>query len=188
MPLVHLPVQSGSNKILKLMNRNHSIENYLETFSKLKEINSKIEFSSDFIIAYPGEENQDFEDTLNLIKKVKFINSYSYIFSPRPGTVSENLNLIDKKTSFERLERIQNELFLNQIKKNKSLENSIVEVLVENFTEDKTKTFGRSKYMTSVIFDGKTSDIGKIVQVKINKSNRSTLFGEIVDNSNQKVA
>ena len=188
MPLVHLPVQSGSNKVLKLMNRNHSIENYLETFNQLKEINSKIEFSSDFIIAYTGEENQDFEDTLNLIKKVKFINSYSYIFSPRPGTVSENLNLIDKKTSFERLEIIQNELFENQIQKNKSLENSIVEVLVENFTEDKTKTFGRSKYMTSVIFDGKESDIGKIVQVKISKSNRSTLFGEIVDNSNQKVA
>ena len=188
MPLVHLPVQSGSNKILKLMNRNHSIESYLETFNKLKEINSKIEFSSDFIIAYPGEENHDFEDTLNLIKKVKFINSYSYVFSPRPGTVSENLSLIDKQTSIERLERIQNELFRNQTQKNKSLENSIVEVLVENFTEDKTKTFGRSKYMTSVIFDGKTSDIGKIVQVKINKSNRSTLFGEIVDNSNQKVA
>jgi len=188
MPLVHLPVQSGSNKILKLMNRNHSIENYLETFHKLKEINSSIEFSSDFIIAYPGEENRDFEDTLNLIKKVKFINSYSYIFSPRPGTVSENLDLIDKKTSFERLERIQSELFENQIQKNKSLENSVVEVLVENFTDDKTKTFGRSKYMTSVIFDGKKNDIGKIVQVKIHKSNRSTLFGEIVDNSNKKVA
>ena len=188
MPLVHLPVQSGSNKILKLMNRNHSIENYIETFNKLKEINSKIEFSSDFIIAYPGEDNEDFEDTLNLIKKVKFINSYSYIFSPRPGTVSENLRLINKKTSFERLERIQNQLFENQIQKNKSLENSIVEVLVENFTEDKTKTFGKSKYMTSVIFDGKKSDIGKTVQVKIHKSNRSTLFGKIVDNSNRKVA
>ncbi len=188
MPLVHLPVQSGSNKILKLMNRNHSIESYLETYKKLKEINSKIEFSSDFIIAYPGEENHDFEDTLNLIKKVKFINSYSYIFSPRPGTVSENLRLINKKTSFERLERIQNQLFENQIQKNKSLENSIVEVLVENFTEDKTKTFGKSKYMTSVIFDGKKSDIGKTVQVKIHKSNRSTLFGKIVDNSNRKVA
>ena len=170
------------------MNRNHSIEDYLETFYKLKEINPNIEFSSDFIIAYPGEETQDFEDTLNLIKRIKFINSYSYIFSPRPGTVSESLNLIDKKISFERLERIQNILFENQSQMNKSLENSVIEVLVENFTEDKTKTFGRSKYMTSVIFDGKSSDIGKIVQVKINKSNRSTLFGEIVDNSNQKVA
>ena len=188
MPLVHLPVQSGSNRILKLMNRNHSVENYIETFNRLKEINPNIKFSSDFIIAYPGEENHDFEDTLNLIRKVKFINSYSYIFSPRPGTVSESLNLINKKISFERLEKIQNILFENQIQMNKSLEKSVVEVLVENFTDDKTKTFGRSKYMTSVIFDGKKSDIGKIVQVKINKSNRSTLFGKIVDNSNKKVA
>ena len=188
MPLVHLPVQSGSNKILKLMNRDYSIESYLETFIKLKKINSKIEFSSDFLVAYPGEESQDFEDTLNLIKKVKFINSYSYIFSPRPGTVSENLNLIDKKTSLERLDKIQKELFRNQAQKNKSLENSTVEVLVENFTEDKTKTFGRSKHMTSVIFDGKKSDIGEIVQVKIHKSNKNTLFGEIIDSSNQKVA
>ena len=79
-------------------------------------------------------------------------------------------------------------MFENQIQKNKSLENSIVEVLVENFTEDKTKTFGRSKHMTSVIFNGKKSDIGKIVQVRIKNSNRNTLFGEIITNSDQKVA
>ena len=97
MPLVHLPVQSGSNKILKLMNRKHTIEEYLNTFDKLKEINSNIEFSSDFIIGYPGEEDQDFKDTFNLIERVKFINSYSFIFSPRPGTIAENLDLIEKK-------------------------------------------------------------------------------------------
>ena len=97
MPLVHLPVQSGSDKILKLMNRRHTIKEYLNTFDKLKEINPKIEFSSDFIIGYPGEENQDFEDTIDLIKRVKFINSYSFIFSPTPGTVAESFNLIEKK-------------------------------------------------------------------------------------------
>ena len=188
MPLVHLPVQSGSNKILKLMNRKHNIEEYLNIFDKLKEINPKIEFSSDFIISYPGEEDQDFEDTLNLVGKIKFINSYSFIFSPRPGTVAENLNLLDKKISMERLEKIQNKLFENQIQMNKSLENSIIEILVENLTDNKTKAFGRSEYMTSVIFNGKKSDIGKIVQVRIKKSNRNTLFGEIVGNSNKKVA
>ncbi len=188
MPLVHLPVQSGSNKILKLMNRKHNITEYLNIFDKLKEINPKIEFSSDFIISYPGEEDQDFKDTLNLVGKIKFINSYSFIFSPRPGTVAENLDLLDKKISMERLEKIQNKLFENQIKMNKSLENSIIEVLVENLTDDKTKAFGRSEYMTSVIFDGKKSDIGKIVQVRIKKSNRNSLFGEIVGNSNKKVA
>ncbi|MDB4153757.1 tRNA (N6-isopentenyl adenosine(37)-C2)-methylthiotransferase MiaB [Candidatus Pelagibacter sp.] len=188
MPLVHLPVQSGSNKILDLMNRKHSINDYYKIYDKLKEINSNIEFSSDFIIGYPGEEEKDFQDTLQLIKRIKFINSYSFIFSPRPGTVAADLKLIDKKISIERLEVIQNLLFENQKNMNKSLENKTINVLVENLTDDKTQVFGRSEYMTSVIFNGKKEDIGKIMSVKINKSNRSTLFGELVVNSNQKVA
>ena len=188
MPLVHLPVQSGSNKILNSMNRKHTIEEYLNTFDKLKEINPKIEFSSDFIIGYPGEEDQDFKDTFNLIERVKFINSYSFIFSPRPGTVAENLDLIEKKISIERLEKIQNILFENQIRMNKSLEGKVIDVLVENLTDDKSKAFGRSEYMTSVIFNGKKNDIGKIVQVRIKDSNRNTLFGEVITNSDQKVA
>jgi len=188
MPLVHLPVQSGSNKILDLMNRKHSISDYYKIYDKLKEINSNIEFSSDFIIGYPGEEEKDFQDTLQLIKRIKFINSYSFIFSPRPGTVAADLKLIDKKISIERLEVIQNLLIENQINMNKSLENKTIYVLVENLTDDKTLFLGRSEYMTSVIFNGKKEDIGKIMSVKINKSNRSTLFGELIVNSNQKVA
>ena len=188
MPLVHLPVQSGSNKILKLMNRKHTIEEYLNTFDKLKEINPNIEFSSDFIIGYPGEEDQDFKDTFNLIERVKFINSYSFIFSPRPGTVAENLDLIEKKISFKRLEKIQNVLFENQIQMNNSLKGKVIDVLVENLTEDKSKAFGRSEHMTSVIFNGKKNDIGKIVQVRIKDSNRNTLFGEAITNSDKKVA
>ena len=188
MPLVHLPVQSGSNKILDLMNRKHTIDDYLRIFDKFKEINSEIKFSSDFIIGYPGEEKQDFEDTLNFIKRIKFINSYSFIFSPRPGTLAANLKLIEKKILIERLEKIQNQLYENQINMNRMLENKILNILVENLTEDKKKAFGRSEYMTPVIFDGKKSDIGKIIPVKINQSNRSTLFGEKNNNTTQKVA
>jgi tRNA-2-methylthio-N6-dimethylallyladenosine synthase len=188
MPLIHLPVQSGSDKILDLMNRKHSIKEYIEIFDKVKKINPNIEFSSDFIIGYPGEENQDFEDTLNLIKRIKFINSYSFIFSPRPGTVAADLKLTDKKISIKRLEKIQNLLFENQIIMNKSLENKNLNVLVENLTEDKTRLFGRSEYMTPVIFDGKKDDVGKIVSVKIKHSNRSTLFGEKINETHQKVA
>ena len=180
MPLVHLPVQSGSNKILKLMNRKHTIEEYLNTFDKLKEINSNIEFSSDFIIGYPDEEDQDFKDTVNLIERVKFINSYSFIFSPRPGTVAENLDLIKKKISVERLEKIQTTLSKNQIQMNKSLNGKVIDVLVENLTDDKSKAFGRSEYMTSIIFNGKKNDIGKIVQVRIKDSNRNTLFLSLI--------
>jgi tRNA-2-methylthio-N6-dimethylallyladenosine synthase len=188
MPLVHLPVQSGSNKVLDLMNRKHNISEYYKIYDRLVEINSKIQFSSDFIIGYPGEEDEDFNATFELIQKIKFINSYSFIFSPRPGTVAADLKLTDKKTSMERLEKIQNQLYDNQTQMNKSLEDKIINVLVENLTDDKTQVFGRSEYMTSVIFNGKKEDIGKIVQVKINKSNRSTLFGERVFSSNQKVA
>jgi len=188
MPLVHLPVQSGSNKILDLMNRKHTVSEYLKIFETLKEINPKIEFSSDFIIGYPGEEEQDFKSTLELINRIKFINSYSFIFSPRPGTVAADLKLIEKKISMERLEKIQNQLFKNQMSMNKSLENKTVDVLVENLMEDNSKVFGRSEYMTSVIFDGSKQDIGKIVPVKINKSNRSTLFGTSITNLKQKVA
>ena len=188
MPLVHLPVQSGSNKILKLMNRKHTINEYYRIFDKFKKINPNIEFSSDFIIGYPEENDQDFADTLNLVKNIKFINSFSFIFSPRPGTVAADLELIDKKISFERLEIIQDQLFDNQTKMNKSLEDKTINVLVENLTDDKTQVFGRSEYMTSVIFNGNKEDIGKILPVRIIKSNRSTLFGKIINNSNQKVA
>ena len=188
MPLVHLPVQSGSDKVLELMNRKHTISEYYKIYDRLKEINQNIQFSSDFIIGYPGEEDIDFNATFELIQKIKFINSYSFIFSPRPGTVAADLKLTDKKISMDRLEKIQGQLYENQMQVNKSFENKTINVLVENFTDDKTLVFGRSEYMTSVIFNGKKDDIGKIVPVKINKSNRTTLFGERDFSSNQKVA
>ncbi|WP_440693763.1 tRNA (N6-isopentenyl adenosine(37)-C2)-methylthiotransferase MiaB [Candidatus Pelagibacter sp. HIMB1695] len=188
MPLVHLPVQSGSDRILKLMNRKHKIDRYLKVYDELKKINQSIEFSSDFIIGYPGETEEDFKSTVDLIKKVNFINSYSFIFSPRPGTKAEGLDLIDKKISMKRLEFIQNLLSENQTQMNKKLENRTIDVLVENLTEDKSKAFGRTEYMTSVIFNGKREHIGKIVKVKITNSNRTTLFGELLSNPDQKVA
>ena len=188
MPLVHLPVQSGSDKILTLMNRKHTIKEYLYIFEKLKKINSKIEFSSDFIISYPGELEKDFKNTLSLIEKINFINSYSFIFSPRPGTIAADLDIIDRKISMERLEKVQNKLYQNQMNRNKLFKNQIIDVLVENLTKEKNKTFGRSEYMTPVIFNGKKEDIGKIVQVKVIESNRNTLFGEIINFSSQKVA
>ena len=188
MPLIHLPVQSGSDKILKLMNRKHTIKEYLEIFEKLKKINPNLEFSSDFIIGYPGENEQDFKDTLELVKRIKFINSYSFIFSPRPGTKAGNSRLIDKKISLERLEIIQSLLFHNQSKKNKSLENTTLNILVENLAKNEKYVFGRTEFMTPVIFQGKKSDIGKILSVKIKSSNRSTLFGEKINDVDKKVA
>jgi len=188
MPLVHLPVQSGSNKILKLMNRKHTIEEYLIIYEKLKNINSNIEFSSDFIIGYPEESDDDFKYTMELIEKIRFINSYSFIFSPRPGTVAADLELVDKKKSKDRLGVIQKKLFENQINKNKSLEGKVLNVLVENKMKDGIKFFGRTEYMTSVIFEGNSSCIGKVVQIEITNSNQNSLFGTLKENYKQKVA
>tara|TARA_B100000809_G_scaffold49997_1_gene44990 strand:- start:637 stop:1974 length:1338 start_codon:yes stop_codon:yes gene_type:complete len=188
MPLVHLPIQSGSNRILKLMNRKHTVEEYVLTYEKLKKIKPSIEFSSDFIISYPGESEQDFNQTLQLVNKIKFINSYSFIFSPRPGTKAANLELIDEKISKERLKIIQKHLFENQKNINKSFENKSVDVLVENKIKGQTKLFGRNKYMNSVIFEGEENSIGKIVKVKILDSNQNTLFGKIENTRDMRAA
>ena len=188
MPLVHLPVQSGSNKILELMNRKHTIEEYLLIHKKLKMINKNIEFSSDFIIGYPGEEDEDFEKTMDLINEIKFINSYSFIYSPRPGTSAANLAVVDNDKTKKRLEIIQKKLFENQLERNKSLENTVINVLVENRMKDGVKLFGRTEFMTSVIFDGSEENIGNIVQVKITGSNQNSLFGILKENYNKRVA
>jgi len=188
MPFVHLPIQSGSNKILKLMNRKHTVEEYLNIYNRLKKINSKIEFSSDFIISYPSETNDDFNNTLNLVKKIRFINSYSFIFSPRPGTKAAELKLIDREISKERLNEIQKYLFVHQINKNRSFEGKSVEVLVENRMQNQLKLFGRNKFNNSVIFVGDENNIGKIVKVKIESTNQNSLFGKIENNKAMKAA
>ena len=182
MPFIHLPIQSGSNKILNLMNRKHKVEDYIDVYERLKKINNKIEFSSDFIVGYPGETEKDFEETLKLVKNLKFLNSYSFIFSPRPGTTASNYDQIDKKILKERLKVLQEILFNNQKIKNKSFENNQVNVLVENKMKNQDKFFGRNEYMTSVIFKGNESLVGKIIPVKINNSNQNSLFGEILTN------
>ena len=178
MPLLHLPVQSGSTKILNAMNRDHTIEEYLIIIKKLKEINPSIKFSSDFIIAYPGESKDDFEKTLLLLENVNFINSYSFIFSSRPGTPAANLKKIDNCIAKERLAIFQN--LANNIKKSyrKSLINTEVKVLFENKIKNENKFFGRDEYFNSVIVSSNENLSGKIMNIKINKCNHNTLFGE----------
>ena len=183
MPFLHLPIQSGSNKILKLMNRKHTVEEYIDVYEKLKKINNDIEFSSDFIISYPGENEKDFEDTINLIKKIGFINSYSFIFSPRPGTNAAKLKQLDEKISKERLKEIQKYLFDYQRKKNKLFEKKTIEVLVENKIDGQRNLFGRNKYMNSVIIQDDEEHLGKVVNVKIDRSNQNSLFGKIEKNN-----
>ena len=180
MPLLHLPVQSGSTKILKNMNRNHSIEEYLETIEKLKKKKPTIKFSSDFIIAYPGETKSDFEQTVLLMKQIEFINSYSFTFSARPGTPAANLKKIDDKTAKERLfifQRVADEV---KKKYRKELVHSNAKVLFENNARGPNTFFGRDEFFNSVIVNSNENLIGKIKKVKIQSCNQNTLFGEVV--------
>ena len=183
MPLLHLPVQSGADKILKKMNRKHSIQDYLHIIEKLKEINSKMEFSSDFIIGYPEEDSNDFNKTCDLMKKVKFINSYSFIFSPRPGTPASELKNVDAKIAKQRLlifQNISGEIKLNYKKK---LVKKNVKVLFENEVKDEYNYyFGRDEYQNPVISYSKKNIIGEEKSVIIKKVSQHTIYGEIEDN------
>ena len=186
MPLIHLPVQSGSNKILEAMNRKHTIEEYQTIIEKLKKINSSIKFSSDFIIAYPGETSEDFEQTKKLIKNVKYINSYSFIFSARPGTPAFKLKKINHTEAKKRLIIFQS--IAEEIKKNyrQTLIGKTTNVLFENKTKDGDKYFGRDEHLNSVIVKSNESLSGKIKKIKITSGNHNTLYGEILSNLNQK--
>ena len=179
MPLIHLPVQSGSNNILRNMNRKHTIEQYLNLVDILKKINSSIKFSSDFIIGYPGETDKDFKDTLNLLKKVQFINSYSFIFSPRPGTPAFKMSQIDHNISKKRLLIFQKTAEEIKIKYKKSLFGKKLRVLFENRSGKTNQFFGRDEYANSVIAESDVNLKGEIKNVQIINGNHNTLFGEV---------
>ena len=179
MPLIHLPVQSGSNKILENMNRKHTIEEYLHIVEKLKKANSNIKFSSDFIIGYPGETQDDFEKTLQLMKKVKFINSYSFTFSPRPGTPSYKLKKINDNLAKERLTVFQNLSKKIKTEYRETLLAKTIPVLFENETKIENQYFGRDEFFNSVIVESNDNISGKIKNINITKVSQNTLFGKI---------
>jgi len=182
MPLIHLPVQSGSNKILEAMNRKHTVEEYVEIFKKLISVKPEIKFSSDFIIGYPGETNDDFKHTVKLINQIGFINSFSFIFSARPGTPAYNLTKVDTSEAKNRL--IEFQRIAENIKTNyrKNLIKKTVKVLFENKMKSGNRYFGRDEHFNSVIVDSNNDLTGMIKNVKILKGNQNTLYGELILN------
>ena len=177
MPFLHLPIQSGSDRILKLMNRKHNRKYYLSIIERLKNVNKDIKISSDFIVGYPGETEKDFKDTIELIKKIGFINSYSFIFSPRSGTPAAEKKLNNLVESENRLRKLQNILENFQCENHKSYLQQDCEVLVENKLNKQERYFGRNKYMTPVIFESDNCKTGDLINVKIVSFNQKNLFG-----------
>jgi len=179
MPQLHLPVQSGSDKILKLMNRNHTRLDYLDLIEKFRKVKPDIQFSSDFIVAFPGETDEDFLDTIDLIKEVKFSLSYSFIYSQRPGTPATSLSKVNDKISQKRLEELQGLLFKQQVEFNHSMINHENVVLFENKTQNEEQFFGRNQYMTPVFIKNSTIKAGEIKKIFIENANRNNLFGKL---------
>ena len=179
MPFLHLPVQSGSDQILKKMNRRYNSYDYRKIIEKLKKSNPDIEISSDFIVGYPGETEKDFNETLKLVEEVKFTQSYSFIYNERPGTKSasekDEMSIQIKK---ERLSILQDKLKEIQLKYNESFYNKYVKVLVENQSISNPRYFfGRTPFMQSVYLESEKIKIGKEMNVKITSCNHKSLYG-----------
>ena len=171
MPFLHLPIQSGSNKILKAMNRNYTVEEYLKIINKAKKTRKDIVFSSDFIVGYPGESKEDFQKTLDLVDKVKYVQSFSFIYSPRPGTMAYNLkNNIEENEKKRRLYILQNKLKFYQEKFNKNFIKKPLEVLFNDSSNKKNQSVGYSQYMQLVRLNNKRDMQGRIENIKIKKS------------------
>ena len=165
------------------MNRKHNIKEYLYIVKKLKEKNSKIKFTSDFIIAYPGENEKDFESTCKLMQEVAFINSYSFLFSPRPGTPASDLKLVNDSVAKKRLLLFQNLAEKVKFNYKKSLINKTLKILFENKVE-KDKYFGRDEFQNSVIIKSKKDLIGLEKNIIVKEFSQQTIFGELIESDN----
>lgn len=181
MPYLHLPVQSGSDKILKEMNRKHTAQDYLEIIEKYRKACPDILFSSDFIVGYPGESDQDFEDSLELIRKVNFNLSYSFKYSMRPGTPAAAMeNQVDEKIKDERLAIMQALLHEQHLQTQQNSLNKICSVLFEKAGKYTGQILGKNQYGQPVCVLSDESIIGKILPVKITKISGNTLVGEFI--------
>tara|TARA_E500000178_G_scaffold349039_1_gene405216 strand:+ start:9547 stop:10887 length:1341 start_codon:yes stop_codon:yes gene_type:complete len=180
MPYLHLPIQSGSNKILRKMNRKYTKENYVKIVGKLRESRKDLALTSDFIVGFPGETSQDFDETMDIVKEVKFAGAYSFKYSPRPGTPAFELkNLVDETESNRRLQTLQKELLIQQNNFNKSFIGKNLSVLIEKEGKKKNQYVGRSQYLQPVHVFSNENIIGKIFNVSINEITSHSLHGEI---------
>ena len=180
MPSVHLPVQSGSSRILKLMGRRYTKEEYLELFNKLKNKVKNIAISTDIIVGFPGEEEKDFLETLSLVDECKFDNAFTFIYSKREGTAAckllDNTPIEEKEERLQRLNNLVNKYFLEN---NKKLVGKIEKVLVEGSSKKENHYFGYTEGNKLVNFTGNNIEVGSIVSVKIVDAKTWSLDGEV---------
>ncbi|WCJ62656.1 tRNA (N6-isopentenyl adenosine(37)-C2)-methylthiotransferase MiaB [Agrobacterium tumefaciens] len=180
MPYLHLPVQSGSDSILKAMNRRHTSEEYIQLIEKIRSARPDIAMSGDFIVGFPGETDRDFEDTMAMVETVKYAQAFSFKYSTRPGTPGADLtDQVAEDVKAERLERLQALLLRQQKEFAESLVGKTMDVLLEKPGRMPEQLIGRSPWLQSVNLDAKTLKIGDIVNVRITATGPNSLFAEV---------
>lgn len=182
MPHLHLPVQSGNNRVLKAMNRKYTREEYLEKIKKLKEKVKGISITTDIIVAFPGETEEEFNDTMSLVDEVEFEGAYTFIYSPREGTPAAKYpNYLTEEEKHQRLLKLNEKINAYFLKGHQRFENEVVEVLVDGPSKNNPQMLcGYTKHNMLVNFEGSSNDIGKLINVKITKAYSWHLLGEIV--------
>ncbi len=182
MPYLHLPAQSGSDNVLKMMNRKHTTKEYLKIIDTVREYNSKIAISGDFIVGFPGETEKDHMSTLSLIKQVNYAQAYSFKYSKRPGTPGSSfLNHVTEDVKNSRLYEVQELLRSQQLSFNKNTINSYIKVLVLKKGKKKNQYIGRSPYNQSVYFSSENESlIGSLIKLNITEAFQNSLTGNIV--------
>jgi len=179
MPYLHLPVQSGSDKILKAMNRRHTAGDYLRIVEKLYAANDKLKMSSDFIVGFPGETDEDFQKTLDVVNQVKYIQAFSFKYSRRAGTPAAVMdNQVEEKVKKERLEVLQTLLFDYQTKFNQACVGKVMPVLFEQKGRHKGQLIGRTPYMQNLHARTKDDNINKMVDVVVTDATTNSLSGK----------
>ncbi|QCM01295.1 tRNA (N6-isopentenyl adenosine(37)-C2)-methylthiotransferase MiaB [Agrobacterium tumefaciens] len=182
MPYLHLPVQSGSDSILKAMNRRHTGEEYIQLIEKIRSARPDIAMSGDFIVGFPGETDRDFEDTMAMVEQVKYAQAFSFKYSTRPGTPGADLtDQVAEEVKAERLEGLQALLLRQQKEFAESLVGKTMDVLLEKPGRMPEQLIGRSPWLQSVNLDAKTLKIGDIVNVRITATGPNSLFAEVAE-------
>ncbi len=181
MPYLHLPIQAGSDAVLKAMNRKHTAEEYLRSIERLRAIRPDIAFSSDFIVGFPGETDAQFEDTMNVVREVRYAAGYSFKYSARPGTPAATLGgLVREEVKSERLTRLQDLLQAQRHDFNTALIGKTLPILIENPTNRPGQMYGRTPYNQGIhIDDAPARLVGQIINVDIADANHTSLKGRI---------
>lgn len=179
MPFLHLPVQAGSDRILKVMNRSHSSDSYLRLLDRVRAVRPDIALSGDFIVGFPGESDADFEDTLQLVRDVQYAQAYSFKYSPRPGTPAASMdNQIAPEIMDERLQRLQALLGEQQFAFNRQTSGKECDILLERSGKYDGQLIGKSPWMQSVHVSGPDFHIGDLIRVHLSNAGHSSLTGE----------